>query len=509
MKRNKLIRPSETNRFLTPKKKRPLKKLSFLALGGICLTSIVLATSKPVEKGLDAQVIDLPGLPAANQNISQNIFTLPTKVETLENTSDTGKTNEPEFSEVDQPEEDLALLEQNQIDQIIGKQTVELESATTPSIIDSVSLDWHEEKVKSGDNLTKLFSRVGLSAKDVYQVTQSDGNIKPLLNLKPGQKIRFGLTKDIDEKTELHQLELAISEIETLIVKVNDSGFSAETELREIQIKENTAIGHIESSLFEAGLLAGLSDELIMELAYIFGWDIDFALDLRQGDSFKLVYHEHFIDGKKFEDGEILAAEFTNKGNTFRAIRFTDDKGDSHYFSPNGESMRKAFNRSPVHFSRISSRFNPNRLHPVLKTSRPHRGVDYAAATGTPIMATGDGKVSFIGTKGGYGRTVVLSHGGKYTTLYAHMSRFKKGLKSGQRVKQGQIIGYIGSSGLATGPHLHYEFRVNGVHRNPLTVALPHAKPLANQYMSKFKSQASPLLAQLDNLNDTQFVSLD
>jgi murein DD-endopeptidase MepM/ murein hydrolase activator NlpD len=293
------------------------------------------------------------------------------------------------------------------------------------------------------------------------------------------------------------------------MVTATDAGFSAETELREVQIKENTAIGQIESSLFEAGLLAGLSDELIMELAYIFGWDIDFALDLRQGDSFKLVYQEHFIDGKKFEDGEILAAEFTNKGKTFRAIRFTDDKGDSHYFSPNGDSMRKAFNRSPVHFSRISSRFNPNRLHPVLKTSRPHRGVDYAAATGTPIMATGDGKVSFLGTKGGYGRTVILSHGGKYTTLYAHMSRYKKGLKSGHRVKQGQIIGYIGSSGLATGPHLHYEFRVNGVHRNPLTVALPHAKPLANEYMSKFKAQSLPLLAQLDSLNETQFVSID
>jgi murein DD-endopeptidase MepM/ murein hydrolase activator NlpD len=163
--------------------------------------------------------------------------------------------------------------------------------------------------------------------------------------------------------------------------------------------------------------------------------------------------------------------------------------------------MRKTFTRTPVHFSRISSRFNPNRKHPVLKTSRPHRGVDYAAATGTPILATGDGKVDFVGTKGGYGRTVILSHGGKYTTLYAHMSRYKKGLKHGQRVKQGQTIGYIGSSGLATGPHLHYEFRVNGVHHNPLTVALPKAEPLSAKYMASFKQQAQPLIAQLDSLD--------
>ncbi len=498
MKRNRLIRPTETNRFLTTKKKRPLKKLSFLALGGICLTSIVLATSKPVEKGLDAQVIDLPGLPAEMQSVSENVIALPAKKISSEQVL---SHTEPES--IAPAEDDLALLEQNQIDQIAANETIEEER----EIAEAVFLNWQEEQVKSGDNLTKLFSRVGLTAKDVYKVTKSEGDINALLNLKPGQKIRFGLQNNVDGSNSLQQLQLGISEIKTLLVTANESGYSTETQLREIEVREKTAIGRIESSLFEAGLVAGLSDELIMELAYVFGWDIDFALDLREGDSFKLIYEENFIDGKKFEDGDILAAEFTNRGKTFSAVRYTDDKGDSNYFSPNGDSMRKAFNRSPVHFSRISSRFNPNRLHPVLKTSRPHRGVDYAAARGTPIMATGDGKVSFLGTKGGYGRTVILSHGGKYTTLYAHMSRYKKGLKSGQRVKQGQVIGYIGSSGLATGPHLHYEFRVNGVHRNPLTVALPHAKPLANKYMAEFKQQATPLLAELESLSDTQVVS--
>jgi len=298
----------------------------------------------------------------------------------------------------------------------------------------------------------------------------------------------------------LDKIELQLSPVEKLQLTATEKGFEAQTVTRKTEKRQKQVVGKIESSLFGAGLKSGMSDKLIMELAYIFGWDIDFALDLRQGDNFKVIYEESYLDGEKFDDGDILAAEFTNRDTTFRAVRYTDSDGNSHFYAPSGDSMRKTFTRTPVHFSRISSRFNPNRKHPVLKTSRPHRGVDYAAPTGTPILATGDGKVDFVGTKGGYGRTVVLSHGGKYTTLYAHMSRFKKGMRSGKRVKQGQTIGYIGSSGLATGPHLHYEFRVNGVHHNPLTVALPKAEPLNAKYMADFKQKSQPLLAQLDQL---------
>jgi len=286
-------------------------------------------------------------------------------------------------------------------------------------------------------------------------------------------------------------------------------GYEAKMVTRDVDVRQQQVTGEIENSLFLSGLTAGLSDKVIMEMAYIFGWDIDFALDLRKGDRFKLIYDEHFLDDEKIGDGEILAAEFTNRGKTFRAIRFTDSEGRGQYYSPEGHSMRKTFTRTPVPLSRISSRFNPNRKHPVLKTNRPHRGVDYAAKTGTPILATGDGKVAFKGTKGGYGRTVILSHGGKYTTLYAHMSRYKKGMRTGQRVRQGQTIGYIGSSGLATGPHLHYEFRVNGVHRNPLTVALPVAQPLPKKYQTDFKEQATPFLAQLDALQETNIAAGD
>jgi murein DD-endopeptidase MepM/ murein hydrolase activator NlpD len=510
MKRNKLINQSANFDYSNkPQKKHKLRKLPFLAVGGIFLTSIVLATSSPEPVNQSSsQIIELPNLSVEAQASTQRKYSfesqnvaLPLKQSTSSKEVDTNTLQA--LTENTPAPDDIALIEQTAIDQHAISAENEITSSVQQPTIAQPQIDWQEITVKSGDNLSKIFPKAGLTARDVYNITKTEGNIKPLLNLKPGQVLRFGI-QTVEDKKQLEQLQLQLSQISTLTVSKTDSGFSANTETREIDIKQTSATGIIESSLFEAGLLAGLSDKLIMELAYIFGWDIDFALDLRQGDSFKIVYQEEFLDGEKIDDGDILAAEFTNSGKTFQAVRFTNSDGDSNYYAPNGDSMRKAFSRTPVHFSRISSRFNPNRKHPVLKgVTRPHRGVDYAAKTGTPIMATGDGKVHFIGSKGGYGRTVILSHGGKYTTLYAHMSRYKKGLKHGLRVKQGQTIGYIGMSGTATGPHLHYEFRVNGVHRNPLTVALPKAQALPKKYHVEFKSQMQPLLAQLDALSDT------
>jgi murein DD-endopeptidase MepM/ murein hydrolase activator NlpD len=218
-------------------------------------------------------------------------------------------------------------------------------------------------------------------------------------------------------------------------------------------------------------------------------------LDIRVQDQFALIYEEKYLDDQFIGEGHILTAQFTNRGQVFNAIRHSD----GNYYSPKGYSMRKAFLRSPVDFFRISSKYNPNRKHPVLKTIRPHRGVDYAAATGTPIKASGDGKVIWRGTKGGYGRTIILQHAGIYTTLYAHMSKYNSKVKKGSRVKQGQIIGYIGSSGLVTGPHLHYEFRANGVHKNPLKVKFPNVKPLNKKQMKEFKPMANAILAQLQS----------
>jgi len=406
--------------------------------------------------------------------------------------------------EINHTETVSTIAHLNELNEI--EQQAALGSITNNNLLETANteaaIDWQDITVKSGDNLSLIFPRVGLSARDVYNVAQLGKDIKPLLNLKPGQTIRFDI-RDIDGKKNLQQLHLELSPIKMLAVTLTDEAYQAKLHTREVEQRQMHASGNIESSLFGAGLEAGLSDKLIMELAYIFGWDVDFALDIRKGDSFTLIYTEDYLDGDKIADGSILAAEFTNQGKTFRAVRYTDDTDTSRYYSPKGDSMRKAFSRTPVHFSRISSRFNPNRKHPVLKTNRPHRGVDYAAARGTPILATGDGKISFRGTKGGYGRTVVLTHGGKYTTLYAHMSNFKKGLRTGSRVKQGQTIGFIGSSGLATGPHLHYEFRVNGVHRNPLTVSLPKAEALAKKYRGDFATKSQLLLAQLDSLKNT------
>ena len=253
------------------------------------------------------------------------------------------------------------------------------------------------------------------------------------------------------------------------------------------------------SSLFLAGQRAGLSDKLIMEMVSLFGWDIDFALDIRKGDEFKLIYQEQYKDDQKVGDGPIVAAVFTNRNEAFRAVRYTTPDGDTNYYNENGASMRKAFLRTPLKFSRISSRFNLRRKHPVLNRIRAHKGVDYAAPTGTPIKATGDGTVTLAGRKGGYGRTVILKHGGTRSTLYAHMSSISKNIRRGKRVKQGQIIGYVGKSGLATGPHLHYEFRVNGVHRNPLTVKFPNASGVPKKYLADFKQQTAVHLAQLEN----------
>jgi murein DD-endopeptidase MepM/ murein hydrolase activator NlpD len=257
------------------------------------------------------------------------------------------------------------------------------------------------------------------------------------------------------------------------------------------------AHGEIDSSLFEAGATAGIGDRTTMDMAGIFEWDIDFIQDVREGDTFTVIYEELWRDGVKLRDGEIVAAEFVNQGKSFRAARFRDESGRASYFTPEGRSVRKAFIRAPLNFTRISSNFNPNRRHPVLNTIRAHRGVDYAAPTGTPIRAAGEGKVLFRGVQGGYGNTIVLQHGGNITTLYGHLSRFGNA-RAGGRVRQGDVIGYVGKSGLATGPHLHYEYRVNGVHRNPRTVALPPADPIAADQQTEFTVATEPLWRQLD-----------
>lgn len=358
---------------------------------------------------------------------------------------------------------------------------------------------WLRVKISSGDNLTSLFKKAGLGANQLYPMLNGIKPSKAFNNLKPNENVEF-----LIEQGELVKFRHITSPLNQTLVSREQDTYKVESIEFTPEITHSYRHGTITDSLFLSGAKAGLSQQKIMELAGIFGWDIDFILDIRQNDSFAIVYEERWLDGKKIGEGNIVAAEFINQGKTFQAVRYTDSKGNSNYFTPKGKSMRKAFLRTPVDFSRISSKFNPNRKHPIFKTKRPHRGVDYAASSGTPIKSSGDGKVTFAGTKGGYGKVVIIQHGQSYTTLYAHMRRIKPGMKRGKRVKQGQTIGYVGSTGYATGPHLHYEFRINGVHRNPLTVKLPQAAALPKAELAQFKPHATELLAQLSTYRQTQ-----
>ena len=358
--------------------------------------------------------------------------------------------------------------------------------------------------VKSGDTLDRLFRRNGLSVSDLALMLRLKEARNGLAKILPGDEIEVR-----HEQATVLELSRQLSEELTLKLIRQDQGYAAEFLANPVERTVTFAQGRIDNSLFLAGTEAGLSQTLVMNLAGIFAWDVDFALDIRSGDSFALVYEEVWQDGVRLRDGAVLAAEFINQGRKVRAIRYQDPEGRVDYYTPEGLSLRKAFLRAPVDFSRVSSNFNPNRLHPVLKTRRPHRGVDYAARTGTPIKAAGDGKIIFRGKNGGYGNCVIIQHGGNITTLYAHMSRFDKGAPLGRRVRQGQTIGYVGATGLANGAHLHYEYRLNGVHRNPRTVPLPEAEPIPAQYRAMFEEASRPLISQLDAISPTRLAALD
>jgi len=360
--------------------------------------------------------------------------------------------------------------------------------------------EWHDITVKSGDSLAAIFSRVGISAGELHTLLAQGGATHNLKKIYPGQTLRLMTNAD----QQLLRLSYKIDELSTLDISRNGDEFEISTTHRTPERRVKNASGSIDNSLFVSAQAAGLSDSMTMELAGIFGWDIDFALDIRKGDQFTVLYEELYLDGERIGNGDILAAEFINQGTHYQAVRYTDAGGKTDYYSLDGKSMRKAFLRTPVEFSRISSGFSLGRKHPILNRIRAHKGVDYAAATGTPIKSTSNGKIIFRGKKGGYGNTIIIQHGTKYSTLYAHMSKFRSGLNTGSRVKQGQVIGYIGSSGLATGPHLHYEFRVDGVHRDPLKVKLPGAEPLDSKYLADFNRKAGSLLAKLDLVRNVQ-----
>jgi murein DD-endopeptidase MepM/ murein hydrolase activator NlpD len=347
--------------------------------------------------------------------------------------------------------------------------------------------------VGRNDTMDAIFRRMALDKSDLAAIRNLPGIRQSLDFLKPGDAIKVTHLND----GEIKELSRKVSETQTLDVVREDDGFAAKIISNPVQTRVRTATASIESSVFQAAEAADISDTVALKLANVFAWDIDFVLNIREGDRFTAVYEQIYQDGKYLRDGDLLAAEFVNDGKVYRAVRFTADDGSVGYYTPDGKPMRKAFLRAPVDFTRVSSIFNAARRHPILNLIRGHMGTDYAAPTGTPVHAAGDGKVSFEGARGGYGNAIVLMHSNSVSTLYGHMSRFAKNLHVGSHVNQGEIIGYVGMTGLATGPHLHYEYLMNGVHMNPQTVRLPGAEPLRTDALAKFLGAATPLLADL------------
>ncbi len=360
--------------------------------------------------------------------------------------------------------------------------------------------NWVDIPVKPGDNLSLLFARAGLTDADVYHIVKKAPEGKSLTRLYPGENIGFLF----DDQGWFRGLKRVKTPLETVYFRREGDSYTREVVTREPEVHRTVAFATIESSLFLAGQEAGLPQQLIMELANIFGGVIDFVLDPRKGDTFHVVYEELYLDGEKYKNGNILAAEFINRGESYTAYRYLDETNRPGYFSADGVSMRRQFMLAPVDFTRVSSNFNPRRLHPIYKTRRPHRGTDYAAPRGTPVFAAGDGRVIEAGYTKANGNYVVIQHGQAYTTKYLHLHRRK--VRKGARVVQNQVIGTVGSTGAATGPHLHYEFLVNGVHRNPRTIhkKLPKAKSLDSAEMPRFIAQTQSLQMQLASLRRQQ-----
>lgn len=394
--------------------------------------------------------------------------------------------NEPGISPLSTQIIDITLPERS-------AEEIELASTVTTASQDFATDNWDSVTVKSGQNLDTIFRQQGFEVALLHRILELNEDCKGLTKIRIGDVFDFKR----DEAGGLLEMRYPVGEDRYLLVRQVQGELFADSQPRQMYTEVLETQGVISSSLFMAGKDAGLTDAKTMDLANIFGWDIDFVQDIRAGDRFYLVYEKVFRDGEFLRDGRILGATFINQGERFQAIWF--DNGEvAEYFAPDGRNMKKAFLRAPLNFSYISSQFNPKRMHPVLKRVRPHNGIDYYAPTGTPVYAAGAGVVTRAGYSSANGNHVFIKHPNGIETKYLHFSR--KAVNQGQKVSQGQVIGYVGATGLATGPHLHYEFLLNGVHRNPRTVPLPKVEPLQGDMLVSFKHRAAPVLTQLSRL---------
>ena len=373
-----------------------------------------------------------------------------------------------------------------------GVQKISLAEAS-PLAGAQLALSTIDVTVSRNDTLDRIFRRLKLNLADLASLRGLPHVRAALDSLRPGELLHF-----THKDGQLFGLERRLNESQTLKVSRDGDTLKADVLQNALDVRPRTVRGVIDSSLFEAVEAAGAHDLTAVSLADIFGWDIDFVLDVRPGDTFVVTYSEIWCDGSYVKDGPIEAAEFVNQGHEYRAVRYTDPDGGTHYYTPDGKSLHKAFLRAPVAFSRVSSRFNSARYHPILNLIRAHKGVDYAAPIGTPVRAAGDGRIRFAGVKGGYGNVVEIEHSRSIVTVYGHLSRFAHETHIGAHVTQGSVIAYVGMTGLATGPHLHYEYRVNGVFKNPQTVVLPGAAPIDANWREDFLAHSAPLLAGLD-----------
>lgn len=364
---------------------------------------------------------------------------------------------------------------------------------------------WHQENIRRGDTIAAILNRLDISNQDSIDFLQAARGSRAMRQLKPGQTIYAQTTAD----GELLSLRYFFGNEELFLMEKTDDEFKMTEQSIELDAQVHMKSGVINRSLFAATDSAGIPNNIAMQLTEIFASEIDFYRDLRQGDRFTVVYETFSNNGRRAKTGRVLAVEFVNKGKSHQAVYFKSSNGADGYYTPEGESLRKAFLLSPLTFSRISSGFTNARFHPILKEWRAHRGIDYAAPTGTPVKATANGIVAFSGSQKGYGNLVVLKHNGKYETAYGHLSRFANGISKGKRVSQGDVIGYVGATGMATGPHLHYELRIDGLQRDPTKVALPTAPPIAKKDLNTFQKETQSLVARLNIMRNIHYAALE
>ena len=376
----------------------------------------------------------------------------------------------------------------------IEEMTFSEDLSEMPSSVENKRI--HE--VSKGESLSVIFEDKSVPLNTAYKIFNFDEN-DLLSSIMPGDKMQFSYIGD-----ELISIEIIKDEINSILIKTKDE-ISIKKIEKKSQIIKSINKGVITNSFFKNASQIGIPDSIIMDFAYIFGWDVDFVFDVRKGDAFSVIYETDYSEGEKISSGDIIFAEFINKNNRYIAQRFFDDVQGKQYFNENGDNVKKAFLRAPLDFAYISSHFNPNRMHPILHKIKAHNGVDYAAKRNTPIMASGDGVISFVGRQSGYGRTIEIKHGGNIKTLYAHLEKFNKSLKVGSKVKQGNIIGYVGDSGQATGTHLHFEFWQGQIRTDPIKVELPSAKPINKNQFPEFKSLLNDNLDMLSKYSSIEY----